>query len=154
MPISRDRTRKPGPPFRAVALLTSGSRLSPGMRPLLTLLSVKAAAFCRRDTSFGRQRQLGGAVGGGERVDDLVERFARHHLVDLVERQVDAVVGDATLREIVGADALGAVAAADLALPIGGARRGERLTLHLIEPGTQHLQGARPVLVLRLLVLL
>jgi methyl-accepting chemotaxis protein len=36
--------------------------------------------------------------------------------VDLVQRQVDAVVGDAALRKVVGADALGAVAAADQAL--------------------------------------
>ena len=42
---------------------------------------------------------------------DLAERFAFDHLRQLVERQVDAVVGDAALREIVGADALGAVAA-------------------------------------------
>jgi hypothetical protein len=37
-------------------------------------------------------------------------------LVELVERQVDAVIGDAALREIIGADALGAVAGADLQL--------------------------------------
>ena len=49
-----------------------------------------------------------------ERVDQLVERVARHDLVELVEGQVDAVVGHPALREVVGADALGAVARADL----------------------------------------
>ena len=55
------------------------------------------AFSCRRDA--GRLRRL--AQGGG---DDGVE---------LVERQVDAVVGDAVLREVVGADAVAAVAGAD-----------------------------------------
>ena len=64
--------------------------------------------------AFGRQ-QLG-LVLGDQRVDDLVQRLALHHLGQIVERQVDAVVGDAALREIVGADALGAVARADLVL--------------------------------------
>src|SRR5207244_13245633 len=58
------------------------------------------------------------------------------------------------LREVVGADPLGAVAAADLAFAVGGAHRGLRLALHLVKPGAQHLQSARLVLVLRLLVLL
>ena len=64
------------------------------------------------------------------------------------------MVGHPPLREIVGADALGAVARADLALAVGGARRRQRLPLRLVEPGAQHLQGARLVLVLRFLVLL
>ncbi len=59
--------------------------------------------------AFGRQ-QLG-LMLGDQRVDDLAQRLALHHLGQIVERQIDAVVGDAALREIVGADALGAVAA-------------------------------------------
>ena len=44
------------------------------------------------------------------------ERFkpAVQRLLELVERQFDAVVGHPTLREIVGPDALRSVAAADL----------------------------------------
>ena len=42
-----------------------------------------------------------------------VVQLAVHDALDLVERQVDAVVGDAALREVVGADALGTVARAD-----------------------------------------
>ena len=44
----------------------------------------------------------------------LVE-LAGQHLVELVEREPDAVVGDPVLLEVVGADLLGAPAAADLA---------------------------------------
>ena len=69
---------------------------------------------CRRDqpsvADIGQQLRL---VVGDQRLDDLVE-LAHHHPVELVERQVDAVVGDPPLRKIVGADALRAVARADL----------------------------------------
>ena len=84
---------------------------------------VRARRRPRRPGSRLYRGQLGGAVGGGQRVDDLVERLAGHDFVDLVKGQVDAVIGDAALREVIGADALGAVAAADLALAIGGAGR-------------------------------
>ena len=45
-----------------------------------------------------------------ERLDDLVQRFAGNDLLQLVERQVDPVVGDAPLRKIVGPDSFGPVA--------------------------------------------
>src|SRR5262249_4160447 len=51
--------------------------------------------------------------------DQLVE-VAGHDGVQLVEVQVDAVVGDAVLREVVGADALTAVARADQGAPLLG----------------------------------
>ena len=47
---------------------------------------------------FGELGELLGLVLGGERRDQLVE-LAVHDPVDLVEREVDAVVGDAALRE-------------------------------------------------------
>ena len=50
-----------------------------------------------------------------------LKRFAFDHLRQLVEREIDAVIADAALRKIVGADALGAVARADLAAPVGRA---------------------------------
>ena len=40
-------------------------------------------------------------VVGGQGVDDLVQRPV-HHLVDLIQRQADAVVGDPALGEVVG----------------------------------------------------
>ena len=42
--------------------------------------------------------------------DELIE-VAVHHIGQLVQRQIDAVIGDASLRKIVGADALGAITA-------------------------------------------
>ena len=53
---------------------------------------------------FGELRQLLGRVLGGERADDVIQ-FPVHDALDLVEREVDAVVGDAALRKVVGADA-------------------------------------------------
>ena len=50
-----------------------------------------------------------------QRGQQFVHR-AIHHIRQLVQREVDAVVGDAALREIVGADAFGAIAAAHLQL--------------------------------------
>ena len=47
---------------------------------------------------------------GDERIDDLIQRLADDDLVELVERQVDAMVADPPLREIIGTDPLGAVA--------------------------------------------
>src|SRR5689334_20735364 len=78
----------------------------------------------RTASSFpGDRRELLGLELLRERIDDLVQ-IAVHDRVDPVEREVDAVVGDAALREIVGADALAAVARADQALARGrfGAR--------------------------------
>ena len=77
-----------------------------------------AALRCREETSFIRPsqplcREQLRLVVGDQRVDHLVE-LAHHHAVELVERQVDAVVGQPPLRKIVGADALRAVARADL----------------------------------------
>src|SRR5579864_1663478 len=66
----------------------------------------------RRSFHLGQSRRL---VVGQEGIDELIERLAAQHLVDLVEGQIDPVVGDAALREVVGADALGAVARSHLA---------------------------------------
>src|SRR5262245_17029166 len=81
----------------------------------------------------------------------LVERGACQHFIEPVQRQADAMVGDAPLRKVVGADALRAIARADLALALGGPRLGRLLTLELIETRAQHLHGEPAVLVLRFL---
>src|SRR5919201_3261408 len=74
----------------------------------------RSSAALRRASSrfFGELRELLGLVFGAERGDKLVE-LAVHDAIDLVEREVDAVVGDAALRKVVRADALGAIARAD-----------------------------------------
>ena len=51
---------------------------------------------------------------------DHVAQIAFHDAQELVQRQIDAVVREAALREVVGADAVAAVAAADQALALGG----------------------------------
>jgi len=68
---------------------------------------------------FGELRELLGLKLGGERIDDFIE-FALHDAIELVQREVDAVVGQSALRKIVGPDAFGAVARSDETL----ARRG------------------------------
>ena len=59
------------------------------------------------------RRELAGLVIGDERVDQLVERGPLEHLLELVQGEVDAVIGDAPLREVVRPDAFGASAGAD-----------------------------------------
>ena len=81
------------------------------------------------------------------------KRFTRHHLRQLVERQVDAVVGDAALREIIGADALAPVAGADLLAAVGRARGIDALALGVVDARAQDVHRRSAVLVLRPLVL-
>ena len=75
----------------------------------------------------GRRRRAAAPLVGDERVDHLVE-LAGQHLVELVDREPDAVVGDPVLLEVVGADLLGAATAADLGLA-GIGRLGRLLVL-------------------------
>ncbi len=58
---------------------------------------------------LAQRGELLGLVLGGQRPGQFGQ-VAIHDVLDLVQRQVDAVIGDARLREVVGADALGAVA--------------------------------------------
>jgi hypothetical protein len=57
-------------------------------------------------------------VVSGKGVDDLIEA-ALHDQIELVEGESDAVVGDAVLGEVVGANFLAAVAGADHAAAFG-----------------------------------
>ena len=93
-------------------------------------------------------------VFGHKSLDHLVESLAGYHLVQLVEGEVDAVVGHASLREIVGPDPLGAVAGADLALSRGGAFGLKPGAFGVIQPRAQDLHRLGAVLVLGFLVLL
>jgi hypothetical protein len=65
-----------------------------------------ARVYRRRPLPQGRE--LLRLMPGHERRGQVLQ-IAVHDLFDLEERKVDAVVGDAALREVVGADALGAV---------------------------------------------
>src|SRR5437763_9805003 len=102
--------------------------------------------------SARRSGELGGAVGFDQGVEQLVE-VAGQHLVELVDREPDAVVGHPVLLEVVRADLLRPAAAADLGPP--GARQlvGLALLLGLEEAGPEDPHGLVLVLELALLVL-
>src|SRR6266545_7989174 len=70
-----------------------------------------------------------------------------------MEREVDAVVRDAALGNVVGADALAALARADLAAAVGGDRGSLLLLRALEQPGLEHPKRLCPVLDLGALVL-
>src|SRR5258706_9937101 len=100
------------------------------VRPTVSAASSRRAfSVSMGSLGLGEAGKLLGLVLGGERRGDLRE-VAVHDVLDLVEGQVDAVVGHASLREVVGADAVGAVPRADQALPLRGLLR--RLLAHLL----------------------
>src|SRR6267142_6876391 len=104
-----------------------------------------------------RRRALGGELGclmlRRQRIDQFAKRFARDHLRELVECEVDAMIGDAALRKIIGADALGAVAGPDLLAAIRRARGIDALTFGVIDARAQDIHRGGAVLVLRTAVL-
>src|SRR6266446_2072525 len=71
-----------------------------------------------------------------------------------MERQADAVIGYAVLREIVGADFFGAVAGFDLSTAFGGERGLALLLLLFVEARAKNTHGLRAILNLRFFVLL
>src|SRR2546421_6834509 len=66
-----------------------------------------------------KRRQLIFEVAGHQRLDQGIE-IAVDHIRKIVEREFDAVISDAVLRKVVGADALVAFAGADLRLALRG----------------------------------
>src|SRR5690606_25114389 len=88
-----------------------------------------AAMVVKWSGSLGELRQRVGLVFAREALDQGVD-VARQHVGQVVQGQaVDAMVGDPALRIVVGADALAAVAAADLQLAGGGGGGGATLRL-------------------------
>ena len=71
-----------------------------------------------------------------------------------MQRQVDPVVGHPALREVIGADALAAVAGADHQFARARLFGLDTVAFLFKQPRAQHLQRARLVLVLRFFVLL
>src|SRR5262245_60046964 len=97
-----------------------------------------------------RRLQLLRLMVGDQAVDERRE-LAVDDTIEIVQRQVDAMVGHAPLWEVVGADALGAVTRTDHAAPalrFGGLLLGLRA---FEQAGAQNLQRLGLVLVLRLL---
>ncbi len=88
-----------------------------------------------------------------QRVTDRLQ-VAGDDLIQFVERQVDAVIGDAVLGEVVGADPLAAVAGADQCSCRSSARFScSSCLLSFVEPRLEDSQGLGEVLVLAFLVL-
>ena len=85
---------------------------------------------------------------GGE-----LAEVAGHDAGEVVGGVADAVVGDAALREIVGADLLRAVAGTDLGAAVGAVLFLLLAELHFVKPGPHDLEGALLVLALRAAVL-
>src|SRR6266849_7637448 len=101
---------------------------------------------------IARTYQLRLEVGGGQRVDHPVE-VPVDDLIEVVRLVADPVIGDAVLREVVGADALRPVHRAHLAAPLRARLRvGFGLGLRE-QPRAQHAHRLLLVLQLALLVL-
>src|SRR6185295_3402862 len=91
-------------------------------------------------------------VMSNERVEDRVH-LAFHHEIELMERETDAVIAHAILREVVGADLLAAVARSHHALALGAEGRLLFFQLQLVQPGTQHALRLGAIFYLRFFVL-
>ena len=102
-----------------------------------------------QQTQDAELRQLACLIVRDQSIDHFVD-FTFDHPVELVERQVDPVVGHPPLREVIGSDPLGPIARADLALAVRRAFAVHLLALDVVEPGAQYLHRLGAVLVLRL----
>ena len=64
--------------------------------------------------------------------------IAVHHKIQFVQGEVDAVVGNAALRVVVGANALASIAAADERFAFGGFFGVGFAFLNVVEPRGEH----------------
>src|SRR5471030_868529 len=98
------------------------SRLAAMAMPAARSRSVAAAMYSRRGLGdSGRVFQLFRLIEHADVVEQL-DDVAVQDAFELVRREVDAVVRDAALRKVVGADFLRSLAGADLAAAILGDR--------------------------------
>src|ERR1039458_3432068 len=127
-------------------------RASSGGRALCAMSCARLImSGSRRDSGRGFLAQRGELlrlVLGDQRPGQFCQ-VAVHDVLDLVQRQVDAVVGDTPLREVVGANALGTVAAAYQALARRRLFRRLFPQLLVLDARRQHRQSLRLVIVLR-----
>src|SRR5690606_18666723 len=101
------------------SLPTSRTRPCASRRMAAATTNSRRATVPRQRASFGAHRharQGAGLLLGLERGRQLVQ-VAGQHAGEVVRGVPDAVVGDARLREVVGADALAPLAGADLDEP-------------------------------------
>ena len=113
----------------AAYLMVDAERVGP------TLLRVVPPRFRDEATKLGELiNRTWNKFLRGQLVNKGIE-FAVQHVGQLIQGQADAMVGDAVLGEIVGADLLAALPGAHLGPPRLGHLRGLLLTLLLVEPG-------------------
>src|SRR5256885_9486413 len=90
---------------------------------------------------------------GRQRIHQFAQRLTSQYLWQLVEREIDAMIGDAALREIIGADALGTISGADLLAAICRTHSIDALSFGVVDTGAQDVHRRGAVLVLRTAVL-
>src|SRR5579862_2456473 len=148
--VSANERREPGAPCQEYGR-TCRASLRPDSRGRLSpRVQWRGRRYLRDGGRF--LLQFLGLVVGDERVDDGLE-FAVHYVGELVDRETDTVVGDAVLREVVGADLLAAVAGADHGFAFFGQSFLLLLHLDFIEARTQDPHALLAVLDLRFFVL-
>src|SRR5882757_303779 len=130
------------------------NRGNPQSRSRLRIVAPVSTAFTPEPAStlIGERGELLGLVLGEKGLRQLGQ-IAVHDVVDLVEGETDAVIGDPSLRKIIGADALGAVARADQGFARGGFLGLLLAALLVLDARREHCKRLFLVLVLRAPVL-
>src|SRR5258706_2892841 len=100
---------------------SASNRGNPDSRSKPPIVAPVSTAFTPGSASalIGERGELLGLVLGEQRLSQLGQ-IAVHDVVDLVEGETDAVIGDPSLRKIISADALGTVPGADQGFARGG----------------------------------
>src|SRR5438445_7008812 len=133
---------------------SASDRGSPHSRSKPPIVAPVSTAFTPDPPSalFGERGELLGLVLCEQRLRQL-GKVAVHDVVDLVKGETDAVVGDPSLRKIVGADAFGTVARADQGFARRGFLRLLFAPLFVLDARREHRERLFLVLVLRARVL-
>src|SRR5216683_2262690 len=128
---------------------SASNRGNPLSRSKPSIVAPVSTAFTpgSASTLIGERGELLGLVLGEQRLRQLGE-IAVHDVVDLVEGETDAVVGDPSLRKIISADALGTVPRADQGFARGGFLGLLLAQLSVLDACRQHRESLLLVLVL------
>src|SRR5688500_12245404 len=97
----------------------------------LCLVETRTSAMLSGCIGFGLCQELRLMLAGPS-FNQFLEPWTFEHEVELVQREIDTMVGDAALRKIIGADTLRPVTRPDLAASLRGALGVEPLPLPLI----------------------
>src|SRR5882672_6595718 len=128
---------------------SASNRGNPDSRSKPPIVAPASTAFTPgpASTLIGERGELLGLVLGEQRLRQL-EEIAVHDVVDLVEGETDAVIGDPSLRKIISADALGAVPRTDQGFARGGFLGLLLAQLPVLDARRQHRESLFLVLVL------